>query len=314
MTTCDRLISVVICTRNRADLLAKAIASIVGQEFPRSEYEIIIVDNGSTDHTPEVVRSVQDGAEVRYIREEQIGLCIARNRGWREAGGRYIAFFDDDAIALPGWLKVVCEAFESVPDAVGVVGGPVDPIWEGVRPQWLADEIAGSLTIIDWGSSLKIIQDIRREWLVGANMAVPKAVLMEIGGFHPWLDRVGNNLLSSGDVFLQKQIIRRGYRCVYVPDMAVRHLVPLSRLRQEWFLRRFFWQGVSDAVMHLIETVPSRAERLRLALVLSAKVALSPLKLAALISPTERPDVFKTKCLALIDIGFTLGLLGAAKH
>jgi hypothetical protein len=96
--------------------------------------------------------------------------------------------------------------------------------------------------------------------------------------------------------------------------MAVRHLVPLSRLRQEWFLRRFFWQGVSDAVMHLIETVPSRAERLRLALVLSAKVALSPPKVAALISPTERPDVFKTKCLALIDIGFTLGLLGAAKH
>jgi hypothetical protein len=60
--------------------------------------------------------------------------------------------------------------------------------------------------------------------------------------------------------------------------------------------------------------VPSRAERLRLALVLSAKVALSPPKVAALISPTERPDVFKTKCLALIDIGFTLGLLGAAKH
>jgi glucosyl-dolichyl phosphate glucuronosyltransferase len=314
VTTRERLISVVICTRNRADLLGKAIASVVDQEFPRTDYEIIIVDNGSTDRTPEVVRSVQGTAVVRYIREERIGLCIARNRGWRAAFGRYVAFFDDDAIAQPGWLKVVRDAFESIPDGVGVVGGRVDPIWEGVRPPWLADEIAGSLTIIDWGRSLKIIQDIRREWLAGANMAVPKAVLMEIGGFHPWLDRAGNNLLSSGDVFLQKQIIQRGYQCVYVPDMAVRHLVPPSRLRQEWFLRRFFWQGVSDALMYLIETVPSRAGRLRLALSRSAKVVLSPRKLAALMFRTEQPDVFKTKCLALIDIGFIFGLLGAAKH
>ena len=123
VTTRERLISVVICTRNRADLLGKAIASVVDQEFPRTDYEIIIVDNGSTDRTPEVVRSVQGTAVVRYIREERIGLCIARNRGWRAAFGRYVAFFDDDAIAQPGWLKVVRDAFESIPDGVGVVGG-----------------------------------------------------------------------------------------------------------------------------------------------------------------------------------------------
>jgi len=313
MTTAGPAISVVICTRNRADLLAKAIASIIGQDFPRRDLEIIVVDNGSSDHTPEAVRSLQAAGAIRYIREEQIGLCIARNRGWRAAHGRYIAFFDDDAIAQPGWLKTVRQAFESAPGA-GVIGGPVAPIWEGARPCWLADEIAGSLTIIDWGGCAKVIQDIRREWLAGANMAVPKDVLIEIGGFHPWLDRVGNHLLSSGDVFLQKQIIRRGYRCVYVPEMAVGHLVPPSRLRQEWFLNRFYWQGVSDAVMHLIERVPSRAERARLALYRSIKMARSPRKLAALLARTQRPEVFRTKCLALIDIGFILGLLGAAKH
>ena len=115
-----------------------------------------------------MVRSLQAAGAIRYIREEQIGLCIARNRGWRAAHGRYIAFFDDDAIAQPGWLKTVRQAFESAPGA-GVIGGPVAPIWEGARPCWLADEIAGSLTIIDWGGCAKVIQDIRREWLAGAS-------------------------------------------------------------------------------------------------------------------------------------------------
>jgi len=126
MNTAQPLISVVICTRNRADLLAKAIASIIGQDFPRRDLEIIVVDNGSSDHTPEAVRSLQAAGAIRYIREEQIGLCIARNRGWRAAHGRYIAFFDDDAIAQPGWLKTVRQAFESAPGA-GVIGGPVAP-------------------------------------------------------------------------------------------------------------------------------------------------------------------------------------------
>jgi glucosyl-dolichyl phosphate glucuronosyltransferase len=310
----DPLVSVVISTRDRADLLERAIASVVDQEFPRSAYELVIVDNGSRDRTPEVARSFESTAALRYIREDRIGLCIARNSGWRAAAGRYVAFFDDDAIAASGWLTAIRNAFEGGTEAVGIVGGRIEPIWQGPRPGWLADEIAGSLTIIDWGPSPKVIRDLRREWLAGANMAVRKSVLHEIGGFHPWLDRVGNNLLSSGDVFLQKQAIRRGYRCLYVPDMTVRHLVPSSRLSQAWFRRRFFWQGVSDAVMCLIERVPSRAERLCLALLRSAQMLRSPSKVAALLRRTERPDAFRAKCLALVDLGFIVGLLGVARR
>ena len=314
MSKSGPLISVVICTRNRADLLEKAVASVVLQDYSPLKYEIVVVDNGSSDHTREVVQSTRGEAAIRYIREDQTGLCNARNRGWQEASGRYIVFFDDDAIAQPGWLMRIQEVFEAAPAGVGVVGGRIDPIWGGARPEWLADEIAGSLTIIDWGDAQKNIKDIRCEWLAGANMAVPRAVLVEVGGFHPWLDRVGNNLLSSGDVFLQKQIMRRGYQCIYVPGMVIQHLVPPSRLRQNWFLKRFFWQGVSDAVMDLIDVMPSRTQRLRLALGRAARMFHSPQRLQALLFRTDRPDVFRAKCLALIDLGFIFGLLGAAKH
>jgi glucosyl-dolichyl phosphate glucuronosyltransferase len=307
-------ISVVLCTRNRAELLAQAITSIVGQDFRYEDYEIVVVDNGSTDRTAEVVTQFHHGPTIRYLREESVGLCISRNTGWRAAAGRFVVFFDDDAIAEPGWLSAIMNAFERSPPSIAVIGGPVHPIWEAHRPEWLADPVICSLTIIDWGRSEKIIPDIRQEWLVGANMAVPKALLSEIGGFHPWLDRVGNNLLSSGDVFLQKEMMRRGYQCLYVPGMGISHRVPASRLNRRWFEKRFFWQGISDAVMHLIEKMPSAGQRVRLALSVSKGVLGSRDKIASLLSRSEQPELFTSRCHTLIEIGFVAGLLGASGH
>jgi glycosyltransferase involved in cell wall biosynthesis len=306
-------LSVVLCTRNRAELLQEALFSLIAQDFPQSDYEIVVVDNGSTDRTVEVVRQLQDRAPIRYVREERVGLCIARNTGWQAAKGRIIVFFDDDVKARPGWLAAIRDAFARYP-GIGVVGGRVDPIWQGARPPWLADAISCSLTIVDWGPSEKIIKDIRREWLVGANMAVPKALLTAIGGFHPWLDRAGKNLLSSGDVFLQKELMRCGYQCLYVPAIAIEHLVPSSRLGQGWFLRRFYWQGVSDAVMQLIEQSPSLAGRMCMASARCRQLIRSRNRLTALMSFPTNPDVFALKCFALLDIGFILGLLGAARR
>lgn len=308
------LLSVIICTRNRSELLKKAIQSVADQDFPRDLFEVVVVDNASSDDTAETARAFQDRVVLRYVREERVGLCVARNTGWRSALGRYVVFFDDDAIARPGWLSAIRTTFERAGPSVGVIGGRVDPIWQTPRPRWLADEIAGSLTIVSWGDDEKIIQDIRREWLVGANMALPRELLVEVGGFHPWLDRVGNNLLSSGDVFLQKEVMRRGYSCLYVPAIAIEHLVPASRVSQRWFLKRFFWQGVSDAVIQLIERVPTPRQRLFLAAKRMKRVLRAPANLASFAVRTDRPEAFKTKCLALIDIGYVLGLLGAAKH
>ena len=308
------LMSVVVCTRNRAELLKRALQSVVDQDFPRGAFELVVVDNASTDNTAKTIQAFRDHVRLRYVHEPRIGLCVARNTGWRSASGRYIVFFDDDAVARPGWLSAAHEAFERAGPSIGVVGGRVDPIWQAPRPDWLADEIAGSLTIVHWGDEEKIIPDIRREWLVGANMALPKQLLAEIGGFHPWLDRVGNNLLSSGDVFLQKEAIRRGYECLYVPAMAIEHLVSVSRLEQRWFIKRFFWQGVSDAVMQIIERSPSRRERLSLAARHLARMVRSPTRLLRLPFRTDKPESFRTKCLALIDVGYVMGLLGAARR
>jgi glycosyltransferase involved in cell wall biosynthesis len=306
------LISVILCTRNRADLFDKAMASVVAQDFPKAAYEIVVVDNGSSDHTRQVAHRHAAQANVRYLLEARVGLCVARNTGWQAASAPYVALFDDDAIARPGWLAAIAEAFQRAARDVGIIGGRVDPIWLAPRPDWLADEIAGALTIVDWGPEEKEILDLRREWLVGANMAAPKAVIAEVGGFHPWLDRVGKNLLSSGDVHLEMEIVRRGYRCLYVPGMAIEHLAPPARLTQAWFTRRFYWQGMSDAVMEIIDCAPSRRRRLRLAADRLNRLRRSPGRLRALCLPTTEAARFRAKCLALIDLGYAAGLLGAA--
>ena len=196
----------------------------------------------------------------------------------------------------------------------GVVGGRIEPVWEAERPPWLSDALAVGLTIIDWSDEPRLIPDVRVAWLAGANMALSAAVLRETGGFHPALDRVGTNMLSSGDVFLQKEVIARGYPCLYYPGMAVDHLVPASRLRKDWFVRRYYWQGVSDAVMQLIAERPRTARRAAEAARRAARLLSSPRKLRALRSSSDDPDAFTERCFALIDLGHVAGLLGAARR
>jgi glycosyltransferase involved in cell wall biosynthesis len=307
------LISVVICTHNRVSHLVNALESIKRQLYPGNKFEVIVVDNASIDATRGVVESFAETAPVRYVYEKRLGLCHARNTGWRAARGRYIAYLDDDAVANPGWLQALEDAFAYSPDA-GVVGGRVDPIWEGPRPAWLSDEVAMSLTIVDWANSPKKIADVNVEWLVGANMAVSRKVLEQTGGFHPSLDRMGNQMLSSGDVFLQKQIIKRGYSCLYYPSAAVFHLVSRSRLNQHWFLRRYYNQGLSDVMMQIIGEKPSRSKRLATALTKIWQLIRSPKKLKIIIRPTLNPERFTEKCFTFITIGHIVGLLGSLRH
>ena len=193
---------------------------------------------------------------------------------------------------MPDWLERIVEVFTTVTPRPGCVGGRVDPIWEAPRPSWLSDAVLTSLTAIDWTGTPHPIPDLSQEWLVGANLAVPRDVLERLGGFTDGLDRAGTSLLSSGDVFLQKQIQELGLACYYHPAMAVGHHVPAARLRQPWFRKRYYWQGVSDAVMQLLEERPGPGRRLRLATRRLRDLLRRPEWVAALVLPTDEPARF----------------------
>ena len=300
-------LTVVICTHERAASLRRTLLSIVDQAR-ESGAEIIVVDNASSDDTAAVVNAF---VGVRYVREQQLGLCHARNRGWREANAPVVVFLDDDAVAAPGWIAAVQGAFADGDPAVGCVGGAVLPDWEVPAPGWLSPRVALALTIIDWPGGRRRLTDLSAEWLAGANLACRIAALETVGGFHPWLDRRGAHLLSSGDVFLEKRMMQCGYVCVYEPAMQVRHGVPAARLSHAWFRRRYFWQGVSDAVMEVIEHSPSRAHRVLDIALSSARLLTRPARLVTLFRNTQDAAEFEQQCWTWIAVGRVAGLLGA---
>jgi GT2 family glycosyltransferase len=157
------------------------------------------------------------------------------------------------------------------------------------------------------------LPDLSQEWLVGANIAFPVKVLEEVNGFDPGLDRAGTKLLSGGDIFLEKRIMKAGYSCFYHPEIMVSHHIESSRLEKHWFTRRYYWQGISDAAVQFIEEKPSMLERFRSAVSMSASLLRSPRKLMDLLVPVSDPKQFTAKCFALITVGHIVGLLGGLK-
>mgnify|MGYP000170874964 CR=1 FL=1 len=306
-------ISSIICTLNRADYLRKAIKSLVEQTLATESYEILVVDNGSSDATKQVV--IEEFSQVqnlRYIYEPIMGLSQARNTGLANATGEYIAYLDDDAIASPQWLEKIVEVFDTVKPQLGCVGGKVEPIWEAPRPSWLPDQLMTYLTTLDY-SKTPVNLDNTPCRLTGANIAFPKHLLQTLGGFQVDLGRRGNNLLSSEESFIQEQLLEKGYSCFYHPEIAVGHHIPASRLTKDFFVNRLYWEGVSKAIAQIHQKAPSNLQRLQMIIPIALRISRSPWKIANLAIPTNNPERFARKCLTLSNISYIMGLLGVVK-
>jgi glycosyltransferase involved in cell wall biosynthesis len=237
--------SAVICTHNRAADLKEALLSLLHQNVKNS-YEVIVVDNCSTDQTKQVVQEFQKmvNIPVIYIFEERLGLSVARNRAIREASGEYVLFLDDDAVASTNWIGGIIALFDLDP-RIGCVGGKIEPAWEGSAPQWLSPENRTLYTILDYSDE---IVEMRKPAIpFGANVAFRKSVFDSMEAFREDLGRVGSNLLSSEESELIERI-RTRYTVYYTPHASVLHKIPRSRISRKWLLRRIYWQGVSRAV------------------------------------------------------------------
>jgi len=242
-------ISAIVCTLSRASYLAKAVESLVNQTYPKEHYEIIVVDNGSTDNTREVVEQFSQFARIRYIYEPVKGLSRARNTGWQAASGKYVAYLDDDAIACPHWLEKMMEAFETAEPRPASTGGKAVPLWESERPAWLEDRMLGAYAIVDWGDRARFLKPSSPEHHVGCNVAYNREVLEGCGGFNVNLGRKGRNLLSNDENLIRQYMDSHGLGIYYDPEILVDHLVPKERLTRRFMLRRYFWQGISDVVL-----------------------------------------------------------------
>ena len=242
------VVTVIVCTLNQADYLRKALGSLYGQTLPREEYEVIVVDNGSTDPTRQTAESFREMGNLHYLFDPVPGLSRARNTGWRKARGEIVAYLDDDALASPDWLEAIRDRYEMFRPRPASVGGRILPIWEAEKPSWLTRELEHHLSILDWRHPPMVL-DEDRFYLAGSNVSYRRAVLQESGGFPISLGRRGRCLRSNEELWMQSFLRSRGYAVWYDPAIVVHHHIKARRLTPSWFYERFFWQGISDALL-----------------------------------------------------------------
>ena len=240
----DLRVSAIICTHNRDHYLGAAIDSLLSQTF--ADFEVVVVDNASSDRTRQVVEARLSDSRLGYVYESVTGLSIARNTGANAAKSGIIAYLDDDAIASPNWLQTLWNAYQAN-EKLAIAGGKVTLIWEDetTAPSWLSEGLAGNLGAYDLGKSVLYID---RPGLTprGLNYSVRRTFLEQIGGFDPNLGRVGKNLLSNEELHMTNLALQTGWQVAYLPDALVAHHVSPDRVRRGWFLSRGWWQGISE--------------------------------------------------------------------
>ncbi len=240
-------ISVVIATHNRADLVSVALGSLAQQTLPADEFEVIVVDNASTDHTAAVVQKMSVAIpQLKYVLETRLGLSWARNAGLEAAKSPYIAYLDDDARAEPIWLEALLAVFNQAIPPPACIGGPVFLNWGGL-PKTVPARYWTLLSYVNYGDGDRPLSE--KEYLVGANMAFDRQALASVGGFSTQLGRQGSKLLSGEEAQVVSRIRQAGGSIYYAGKAAVWHIVQPDRVRPSWLWRRIFWDGASQPVL-----------------------------------------------------------------
>ncbi len=230
-------VSVIVPSRNRAAMLSDCLTSLRGQDYPGGRFEIIVVDDGSTDATADVVRTLQDGElpEVRYVYQDHHGLNAARNAGITAAKEATICFVDDDVDVPRGWLRSLAEAAVRHPEA-GCLGGPIRVRLEGKPPRCCQMELERSEGALDYGLQEKAVHEV-----YGGNILVKRWAVDEVGPFHESLSG------PYDEIEWQRRLQGKKIGIVYAPSAWLWHRRTQADLQASTLLKRKARQGLRYA-------------------------------------------------------------------
>lgn len=242
-------LSVIIPTRNRSVYVAELLDSLTFQEQVAFDWEVIVIDNASSDSTADMVssKSTTLPIKIRYCYEPKLGLHNGRHRGLQEAQGQFIAYLDDDILVTPTWIHGVEKIMAGDADAVV---GRILPKWEVEPPTWLSTLVndsaySGYLSVLDFGSTAKIIDPV---FVYGDNFFIKASIIRELGGFNP--DSLPEHQLryrGDGEYGLMLKFKKAGLLAWYDPLATAFHRVPAYRMNLNYLCKRSFAQGISDS-------------------------------------------------------------------
>jgi glycosyltransferase involved in cell wall biosynthesis len=268
MNNSTTLISVVICTFNRFQLLENAIQSVCLQASPKDSYEILVVDNNSTDQTRSVVEKFShEFPNVRYICEPIQGLSQARNCGWQNAKGDYVVYLDDDGWASEHWLPTAFDIIKNVGPAV--FGGPYFASYNSPKPDWFRDSYESFTS----GSHALILET---GYLSGGNIAFKRSILKCLGGFDSNLGMRGKARGYTEETSLIRRLrtIKPSALIYYDPRFYIQHLVAPKKMKMLNLVQIKFIRGRYHYLGAMDEEYFGKYATVRLALKVLAKIAL----------------------------------------
>lgn len=240
------MISLVICTYNREKYLGAALDRIAANDCPVEDYEIVLVDNNSSDSTPEICRSFAESnpeLNFRYFLETSQGLSHARNRGIRESVGDIIVFLDDDSMVEADYLRNLQRSLDDCPQA-DAFGGCIHPLFEsGKEPEWLCKWTYSWVSAIDLGGQM---QQFTSKYPIGANMGFRRRALDRVGDFNTSLGRTLKNLMGGEEKDIFARVKAAGMQIWYFPDIRVQHVIPESRTTRDYIVRFAKGIGLSE--------------------------------------------------------------------
>lgn len=211
-------LSIIVCTYNRDDVLEACLNSLFEQTAKPDTFEVIIVDNNSNDSTSDISNSyIQKYPNFRHVIETKQGLSHARNRGFEEAKGRYVGYIDDDAKAEKNWVETALKIIET--EKPDIFGGPIDPFYEGNKPDWLKD-------IYNSYSKYSESGYIANVFLSGSNIFFDKQLLVDYGGFDPEFGMKGKHPGYHEETAFLMRAHKDHKKVYYSLDLLVYHLVP----------------------------------------------------------------------------------------
>lgn len=279
--------------------------SLLNQTLPKNDYEIIIVDNASTDGTSDYVNlEFLPATNFKLILEPVPGISRARNRGLAESQGRFVAFTDDDAVVGPNWLKNILNAFEH-DSCPACVGGKVEAVLEGGRPSWLTADMMDFLAVLDLPMGKTILSEA--QYVVGVNMAFDKEKIEDPNFFNESFKKYND------EIFVMNKIRESDGKILYDPEILVKHRIPRERLSWKWFMKRWFWQGASNAYLDIYEKKHLRSKRFFLSYEKIPKIAKEWFSCLTSFLNGRKEEAFLKSKMAFAETGYFAVMMGILK-
>lgn len=246
----DLLLSVAVCSYNRSHSLARTLDSLVLMHTSGGvTWELIVVDNNSTDDTRATVERYADSLPIRYVFEAHQGLSMARNRAIREFRGDVLIFTDDDVVVEPNWLANYHSAVCQHPSAA-YFGGKVLPFYPAGRPEWLTDDgerlalIDGLLVRFHLGDTVHPFEP-GEPTPFGASFALRRSLIAQVGEFRRDLGVTGSVPGRGEEAEYLARAIAVGATGVYVGTAVVNHATDPRRLTLSYLYKYGQQKGIA---------------------------------------------------------------------